>query len=85
VLVTGAGGAIGRAAALQFAASGYRVAASDILEAEVMATVEQVRAGGGRCDAFVADVADPLSVGSMMERLEHDYGHLDAEIGRAHV
>jgi NAD(P)-dependent dehydrogenase (short-subunit alcohol dehydrogenase family) len=83
VLVTGGGGDIGRIAAEQFAATGYRVAVSDVRESAAMETVESIRSAGGKADAFVANIGDAGSVADMFARIEHDYGYLDAAFNNA--
>ncbi len=61
-LVTGAGSGIGRAAALRFAAEGAAVAALDIAEEGLRATVDSIAADGGTGAAFVCDVTAEASV-----------------------
>jgi NAD(P)-dependent dehydrogenase (short-subunit alcohol dehydrogenase family) len=61
-VVTGAGSGIGRAVALRLAAEGAAVAALDIAEEGVQATVDAIGAAGGTGEAFVCDVTDEGSV-----------------------
>ncbi|MFY1594717.1 SDR family NAD(P)-dependent oxidoreductase [Micromonospora sp. WMMD737] len=62
VVVTGAGSGIGRATALLAAAAGLRVAAWDVQDRAVAATVDEIVAGGGAAVALTVDVADPAAV-----------------------
>jgi 3alpha(or 20beta)-hydroxysteroid dehydrogenase len=57
-VVTGAGGAIGRATALRLAGEGARILAVDLDAAAVEETVAGVRDAGGIADGMTADVAD---------------------------
>ena len=61
-LVTGAGGALGRASALRFAAEGAGVAVLDVDTNAAEQTVSLVRAAGGRAFAVTADVRDETQV-----------------------
>jgi len=83
VLVTGGGGDIGRVAASMFAEAGYRVAVSDLRETAAIETVDIIRAAGGQADPYVADVGDGASVASLFQRIEADYGQLDAAFNNA--
>lgn len=83
VLVTGGGGDIGRAAALQFAEAGYRVAVCDLRSAAAQETVACIRQTGGHADAYVADIGDRGSVQALFAQIEADYGHLDAAFNNA--
>ena len=55
ILVTGAGGGIGRQAALLFAREGAKVAVADVNEKSVAETAALVRADGGEVALIVAD------------------------------
>ena len=56
ILITGAGGGIGRASAQVFARAGASVVATDINDAGLSETVELVGSEGGTIESFVADV-----------------------------
>jgi 3-oxoacyl-[acyl-carrier protein] reductase len=61
-LVTGAGSGIGRACAVLLAQRGAAVIVNDVSVEGAAATVEAIRADGGRAQAAVADVADGPAV-----------------------
>jgi NAD(P)-dependent dehydrogenase (short-subunit alcohol dehydrogenase family) len=84
-LITGAGGGIGRAAALRFAAEGARVVAVDFVEAAGRATVEQVRAAGGEAEFTRADVAQRADVAAMIAFAEHRFGALHVLFNNAGI
>lgn len=56
VVITGAGGGIGRAAALRFAREGARLALVDLDAAGLAGSADAVRQAGGRALAITADV-----------------------------
>ncbi len=57
-IVTGAGGGIGRAVALELAASGAAVVVNDLNADTAAAVVEEIRAAGGTAEVSVGDVTD---------------------------
>lgn len=61
-VITGAGGGIGRASAIEFAKEGARVVVADINVAGARETVKQVEAAGGAARAIETDVSKPESV-----------------------
>lgn len=89
-IVTGAGGGIGRASALAFAASGARVVVSDVSEAGGQATVDMIAANGGeavfqRCDVSKADEVKALVARAVSEFGRLDFGHNNAGINSVMV
>jgi 3-oxoacyl-[acyl-carrier protein] reductase len=67
-LITGAGGGIGRAVALAYAAEGARVLAGDLNPEAVEATVAAIRAAGGTAEGAAFDVSDAAQVAGAVER-----------------
>ncbi|NUT11257.1 MAG: SDR family NAD(P)-dependent oxidoreductase, partial [Nonomuraea sp.] len=67
VIVTGAGGVVGRAAALAFARAGAAVLAAGRDTAKLAGVVKEIEAEGGRASAFSVDVTDSASVAAMVD------------------
>jgi NAD(P)-dependent dehydrogenase (short-subunit alcohol dehydrogenase family) len=85
-LITGAGGGIGRAAALAFAREGARVAAADLAEDAVRETVAQINAKGGQALALASgDVASDAAVQDMVAAVVAAYGRLDCAFNNAGI
>lgn len=84
-LVTGAGGVLGRAAVLRFAAEGAAVAVLDLDEAAAEHTAELVRADGGHALAVVADVRDAAQVAVAVEAAATGLGGLDVLFNNAGI
>ena len=66
VIVTGAGGGLGRAYALALGAEGANVVVNDINPEQAEITVADIRAAGGDASLFVADVTDSCRVDEMV-------------------
>lgn len=77
VLVTGAGGGIGRAVAERFAREGARVAVNDVKADAVRAVADGIVAAGGVALAAPADVSDAGQVEAMFAATEAELGHVD--------
>jgi NAD(P)-dependent dehydrogenase (short-subunit alcohol dehydrogenase family) len=77
VLVTGAGGALGRASCLRLAAAGARLAAVDLVEPALAETVRQVRDASGEIEPFVADVGDEAAVRAAVDGAAERFDGLD--------
>jgi len=84
-LVTGAGGAIGRASSLLFAREGAAVAVVDVRAAEAEATARLVAENGGRAVSAVADVRDAAQVRRAVERAVAALGGLDLLFNNAGI
>jgi NAD(P)-dependent dehydrogenase (short-subunit alcohol dehydrogenase family) len=85
VLVTGAGRGLGRAIAGGFAAAGARLAINDISPDNLDRTTAEIRAAGGEVRAYVADVANKLSVQTMVESVVEAFGAVHVLINNAGV
>lgn len=85
VLVTGAGGGMGEAAARLFAQEGARVALADIRADAVEAVAASIRTGGGQAQAFVLDVADGAAIVRGVESVAAHWGGLDILVSNAGI
>jgi len=75
-LITGSGGAIGRAVAIALASGGHAIAVNDVDAAAGAETVAAIRAAGGTAAFFLADVADANQVNAMMTDVASRMGEL---------
>lgn len=85
VLVTGATGVVGRAAALAYARKGASVLAAGRDTARLGTVVKEIEAAGGRASGFTADVTDSASVAAMVQAAVTRYGGLDVALNAAGV
>lgn len=94
VLVTGAGGGIGRDFALAMAASGASVLVNDLgtsvagegaSAGPAQKVVEEIRAAGGRAAASTDSVADWPSAGRIVQAALDTFGRLDAVVNNAGI
>jgi NAD(P)-dependent dehydrogenase (short-subunit alcohol dehydrogenase family)/pimeloyl-ACP methyl ester carboxylesterase len=83
VVVTGAGGGIGRAAALAFAGRGAEVVAADPDLAAARRTAEL--AGRGAAHAFQVDVSDPAAMEDFAKAVLHGHGVPDVVVNSAGI
>ena len=84
-IITGAGGGMGRVAALRFAAEGSRLIVADLQAAAAMETVRQVRAAGGEATPIDVDVSVEADAKSMVDLAISKYGHLDVLYNNAGI
>jgi NAD(P)-dependent dehydrogenase (short-subunit alcohol dehydrogenase family) len=84
-LITGAGGGIGRASSLVFAAEGAAVVGVDRDEAAARETAELVAAAGGQAIGVGADVATASGCEAMVAAAEATFGRLDVLFNNAGV
>jgi NAD(P)-dependent dehydrogenase (short-subunit alcohol dehydrogenase family) len=82
-LVTGAGGGIGRAIALAFAAEGAQVLATDIDAAAAEATAAEILATGRPASSRQFDVTNPQAVLEVFAGLKAAHGRLDILVNNA--
>ena len=82
-VVTGGGGAIGRATAVELGRRGFAVLVVD-LDAELAEeSVRAVEAAGGRAASVAADVSDPVAVEGYVEMCDERFGAIDAFFNNA--
>lgn len=85
VLVTGAGGGVGRAIALAFAQAGARVAMADVNEGGLQETLGMVEATGARAHAQVADIADAAAMKGWVGAVDKALGAPEVLVNNAAV
>jgi 3-oxoacyl-[acyl-carrier protein] reductase len=76
-VITGAGGGIGREAALVFAGAGARVVVGDVSTDGLFETVRLVESAGGRAIAVPTDVAKRDQVDSLVTTAHREFGSVD--------
>lgn len=85
VMVTGAGGGLGRAIATRFAQAGARIVAFD-RDAEGLATLtRELEAGGRACLGFPGDVTDPAACDAAVAAAVGRFGSLDVLVANAGI
>src|SRR5918995_1125875 len=83
--VTGAGGGIGRAAALAFAHEGASVVVADVSEQDNRETARMIEESGGRALAAGCDVTRTADVKAALDKTVDAFGRLDAAFNNAGV
>ena len=83
--VTGAGGGIGRAAALAFACEGASVVVADVSEKENQQTARMIEEQGGRTLAVRCDVTRVEDVKAALDQTIEAFGRLDFAFNNAGI
>jgi meso-butanediol dehydrogenase / (S,S)-butanediol dehydrogenase / diacetyl reductase len=84
-VVTGSGRGIGRAIALRYAREGATVVAVDITEESVQTVAAEIRALGGKAEAFRVDLREPAQSVAMVARTVGRFGRVDVLVNNAGV
>jgi len=84
-IITGAGGGMGRVAALRFAAEGSSVVVADTQKASAEETVRQIRAAGGEAIAVAVDVSVEADAKAMVDVAIEKFGRLDVLYNNAGI
>jgi len=85
ILVTGGGSGIGAAMARAFAKAGGQVAVADINPEAAEKSVEAIRVGGGRAEAFLVDVGNEESVKKLVASVVGKFGGIDVALNNAGI
>ncbi len=85
VLITGAGIGIGKATALAFAKAGYRVIATDVLDAEGQAVAKAIADAGGRAEFHQLDVTSTSQAEAVIGAVEKRHGPIDCIVANAGI
>jgi NAD(P)-dependent dehydrogenase (short-subunit alcohol dehydrogenase family) len=85
IVVTGAGGGMGRGIAEAVAEQGGRVVAGDLTLEPVTETARRIEKAGGRALPVVLDVTDPESVAAAIARTVDTLGRLDGWVNNAGI
>ena len=85
VLITGAGIGIGSATARTFAAAGYRVVVTDILDEEGKGVVSEIESSGGEAEYHRLDVTSTEQANAVVEDVQGRYGPLAAVVANAGI
>ncbi len=85
VVITGAGGGIGRAEALLFAQEGARVVVNDVSADGAHAVVEEITATGGEAVANTDDISDWDGAGRLVQQAVSAFGGLDTLVNNAGI
>jgi citronellol/citronellal dehydrogenase len=82
-LVTGGGTGIGRATALELAATGAAVVICGRRNAPLRATADEIERSGGNCLTVPADVREPEQVGRLIDAALERFGVIDVLVNNA--
>ena len=85
VIITGAGGGLGRAYALAFAAEGARVVVNDIRLEAAQAVVSEVQAAGGEAMAHSGDITTMAGAQSIVDAAVAAYGEVHVLVNNAGI
>lgn len=85
VIITGGGGAIGRAMAIEFARNGAKVVVAGRTIKTLQETVDEILAIGGTASAVATDVSKKESTVNMVAETVKLYGGLDVLVNNAGV
>lgn len=85
IIVTGAGGGIGRATCSVLAAAGARLVVSDVAQSAGEETTALVKSEGGEAVFVAADLASEEAIASLVAKTVETYGRLDGAFNNAGV
>lgn len=83
VIITGAGGGLGRAYALAFAEQGANVVVNDIRVEAAQAVVDEIKAGGGSAVANADDITRVESARAIVDQALSNFGEVHVLVNNA--
>ena len=83
VIVTGAGGGLGRSYARALGAAGANVIVNDINHETAAETVAEINDAGGSAAVDTSDITDHEAAGRLVQATVTDYGDAHAVVRRA--
>jgi NAD(P)-dependent dehydrogenase (short-subunit alcohol dehydrogenase family) len=84
-LITGSGSGIGQSTAIRFAKEGATVVVNDMNQEKGRETVELIERTGGHAVFIQADVTNPDSVKSMVDKIIEKFGKIDVLFNNAGI
>ena len=85
VIVTGAGGGLGRSYALALGAAGANVVVNDINRETAAATVDQIAGAGGSAEISTLDITDHNEAGRMVQSTIDSFGDIHGVVNNAGI
>jgi len=84
-VITGAGGGIGRACAIEFAKAGAKVVVADVNSRSAQQTLQDIEAAGGAGLSVPTDVADPSAVEYLAAETLRAFGEVHVLLNNAAI
>ena len=85
VIVTGAGGGLGRAHALYLASKGAKILVNDVTAVAAERVAQEVRDSGGTALAYAASVTDEAAIETMVGTVLDAWGNIDILVNNAGI
>lgn len=85
VLITGAGGGMGRATAYLFADEGAQLALADINEAGLKETVDSINNAGGKAHGWIIDLSKAEEITDLVDNTVKEFGGINILVNNAGV
>ncbi len=83
IIITGAGGGVGKRTAIEMASRGALLTLCDIDKAKVDAVVDEITTAGGKAQSVLCDVTDYDQAKATVEKALSSYGKVDVLINNA--
>ena len=84
-IVTGSGGGLGRAHALDLARQGAKLVVNDLSQDNADAVAAEIVAAGGEALEIEASVTDECAIAAMIEEVLHQWGRIDILVNNAGI